>query len=413
MNILIADDSPNRYNRLVEGAEAIGISKSCFQFSGSISEIRTALNSEPPLDLMVLDLLLPNWPSDSEQNTHHTMDLLRELIEDDVMNKPRKIIGITGDKSLHEKYYSEFSRYAWTLLSYDPSESEWSDCLLSSLKYVKQMKAQEPEAGYDVDLAIVCALLDPELNAILELPWSWEAPAPMDQSTFYRRGRFLVDGLERSVIAVSQPRMGMVAAATLTTKVISCFRPRVVVMPGICAGIENEVSIGDVIFAETAWDYQSGKFSTNGDERVFDIDPDQIFAYSSAAAAIKLLTQETTKLFNIASNYGSSPIVTPSLHVAPVASGSAVVADEEEAIKIKRASRKVKGLEMEIYGVYGAVRYSVEPRPNVYAMKAVCDLANSKKNDNHQKFAAYMSARVLELAILEYPDMMLGSRKRQ
>ncbi len=51
---------------------------------------------------------------------------------------------------------------------------------------------------------------------------------------------------------------------------------------------------------------------------------------------------------------------------------------------------------MEIYGLYAAAREAAEPRPLTFAMKAVSDLADSKKADDFQAYAAYTSAQALK-----------------
>ena len=58
--------------------------------------------------------------------------------------------------------------------------------------------------------------------------------------------------------------------------------------------------------------------------------------------------------------------------------------------------------------MYSAAKFSRTPRPNVYAIKTVCDMANSNKKDDLQKYAAFMSAKVLEVAIERNPRLMLG-----
>jgi len=58
--------------------------------------------------------------------------------------------------------------------------------------------------------------------------------------------------------------------------------------------------------------------------------------------------------------------------------------------------RKLLGVEMEVYGVYAAAAYSNRPKPAVFAMKAVCDFGDEKKDDAHQAYAAYTSANALK-----------------
>lgn len=101
-------------------------------------------------------------------------------------------------------------------------------------------------------------------------------------------------------------------------------------------------------------------------------------------------------LIKIASNYPNAPIV-PKIVIGPVAPGSAVLADGEVINEIKVQHRGLVGVEMEIYGMYAAAHRASNPQPQPFALKAVCDFADSGKDDDYQQYAAYTSANVLRL----------------
>ena len=73
------------------------------------------------------------------------------------------------------------------------------------------------------------------------------------------------EGVERRVILAQQEEMGMPAAVSLSHKLIERFRPRYLIMPGIAAGIGAEQIFGDVIVADTVWNYSYGKFVSAGE----------------------------------------------------------------------------------------------------------------------------------------------------
>lgn len=81
--------------------------------------------------------------------------------------------------------------------------------------------------------------------------------------------------------------------------------------------------------------------------------------------------------------------------VGPMASGAAVIEHEGKIQEIKERNRKVIGVEMETYGVYLAARVAPEPRPLVFSVKSVCDFAKPPKTDEHQRYAAFTSARFI------------------
>ncbi len=69
------------------------------------------------------------------------------------------------------------------------------------------------------------------------------------QGTSYLRGIHRVGDREISIVAVRQLDKGLTSAAVTTTKAICLWQPSVVVMTGICAGVEQSVALGDLVVA--------------------------------------------------------------------------------------------------------------------------------------------------------------------
>lgn len=80
-----------------------------------------------------------------------------------------------------------------------------------------------------------------------------------DDPTTYLRGR--IDGNRgiQNVVAAQAAEQGMPVTSALVTKMVCRFRPGFVAMPGIAAGLSDELMHGDVLFAEQTWDYTTGK----------------------------------------------------------------------------------------------------------------------------------------------------------
>jgi nucleoside phosphorylase len=104
------------------------------------------------------------------------------------------------------------------------------------------------------------------------------------------------------------------------------------------------------------------------------------------------LAQDDGLALEIARLWQAEKRKAPTLHRAPVGTGSAVLADPHLVKGVIRQQRKTLGIEMEIYGVYYAVEVASRPRPLVCAFKGVCDFADAHKEDSAQPFAAYASA---------------------
>jgi nucleoside phosphorylase len=191
--------------------------------------------------------------------------------------------------------------------------------------------------------------------------------------------------------------MGMVAGALVAAKAIDRFHPRAIAMVGICAGVKGKTQVGDIIMADPSWDYQSGKRVTEAGKSKLQLDTHQIPLQESLRAHAEQM-KGNTKLWNDIRTAWVHPVSNvPRLLVGAVASGSAVVADGTLIPDlVDTQQRKLLGVEMEIYGVYAAAAYSNRPKPAVFAMKAVCDFGDEKKDDAHQAYAAYTSANALK-----------------
>ena len=53
----------------------------------------------------------------------------------------------------------------------------------------------------------------------------------------------------------------MPSSSALAMKMVERFKPKLLVMLGICAGVEAKVGLGDIIIADPTWDWGSGKMT--------------------------------------------------------------------------------------------------------------------------------------------------------
>lgn len=406
MKILIVDDNPRRYDRLFQAFAEIGIERGQVSLVGSANGARDEIERHN-FDLLILDILIPLWP-ESEEGLQHSADLLFQLRENEIENAPRHVIGITGDKEATRSVCEQFDAFAWTVLEYSDTNDDWIKQAANCARYL-QASAQVQEGGSDrIDLAIICALPTPEQSEVLKLPWNWEAARPIDDMVFVRDGTVLVGQSTLRVCVTSSPRMGMVSTALRAAAVISKLRPRLIAMTGICAGVRNKVALGDVLFADPAWDFQSGKRVKDKENTQFSIRPHHLPASTRVRSHIEQLREDKDALNAIAANFPEHPSGVPRILPGPVASGSAVLADGEVIREIKKQHQELIGVEMEIYGLFAAAQSASRPQPECFALKGVCDFADPDKHDGHQKFAAYASAQTLRLLIERYGDRLVA-----
>lgn len=168
---------------------------------------------------------------------------------------------------------------------------------------------------------------------------------------------------------------------------------------------EGRVELGDAIVADCSWDYGSGKielgeggFVLSPDPRYISIDPRvrAVFAGVDRELMYKLRTSWNMK--------GGKRINSDTnVYVGSLPSGAAVIQTEELVSNyIELHNRKMLGLDMETYAVYYAAE-NAPTRPLFVSIKSVSDYANSKKNDDYQAYASYISIR---LFLEKLPELM-------
>lgn len=405
--MLIVDDEPRRYARLIGEMEKMGVRRDFIDLVPSASDARAKME-ENRYDIFILDILVSQWP-DSDPDVQNSLNLLLELHEGDEFHKPSRILGITADLTVAKESEAQFSKWTWSILNYSSTSDEWMSQALNCVRYVIDAKKQsdQEKPGFGTDLVVICALEKPELEEVLKLPWNWGSSRPVDDLTFVRDGTFESEGRTISVSVAFAPRMGMVSTALLSANLINLLRPRLIAMCGICAGVRGKTDIGDILLADPAWDFQSGKRVKDKESYVFSFAPHQLSAPSVLRRHVEQIRSDTAAMANLSAEFSDSAPRIPKVLIGPVASGSAVLADGKVIEDIKAQHRELLGVEMEVYGLYAAAASASSPQPLAFALKSVCDFADPDKGDNSQRFAAYTSARVLRILMERFGARLL------
>lgn len=373
--------------------------------AGDLVGARDLLHSKY-YDLLILDLRLPNRRGD-EPGAMAGAEFVRELSASTTVIKPHHIIGLTAYPELVTSSDPMFRREMWYVIQYVSGTSDWWEQLKGKIEYLCNSKRSllvPGGAAYDYDLAIVTALPSPELQAVRDLSGDWiEASAPTDPAVFYTT-TLRRSGKSLRVVAAAAPQMGMPAAAALASKTILRWRPRFIAMTGIVAAFrDSAVEIGDLLVADATWDYGSGKLLMTKDGEVFQPDPRQLSLAAATKERMLALKADRSYIDEIYKGWrGSKPKAPPNVHVGPVASGAAVIASSTVRDLLRRQSRKVLGLDMEMYGVFYAAENTCKPSPVAIAIKGVTDYADPKKGDEFQEYCAYISAQYIYHFALEY-----------
>lgn len=400
MQILIIDDDQEKCSEIkkaLEGIPNLDIDSAHNIFSGKEKL------SMKYYDLLILDINLPY--GDEEDCVEDAGYLLfKEIQSVKILKKPGTIIILTSYEELQERYIMEVSKGLFTIVKYSALEAKWKDLIRNKVNYIIKSVDDSVDLtsnGYNYDLAIITAV-QVEYDQVYRRLKNPETIRVKGDPTFYTLGQFIEGDKRLNVIVSMQHQMGMTAASVLTTKVIHNFKPRYVSMVGIAAGKEGEGNLGDIIIPTEVWDYGSGKIAEETDEGemkssnfLFKPDP----KYIDLEVELKEIVNKNFNniLTKIKDEWpGKKPDSTLKLVKGPMACGSVVV-QNEEVIKnfIDPHNRKLKGLDMESYGVFYAVENSFRPKPKVLVCKSICDFADSNKNDDYQEYSAFTSASFL------------------
>jgi len=396
MKILIADDNHERVAKVVDYlVKRCGIDRDAIDTESTGYAVRQRL-LERQYALLLLDVMLP-FRIEQEPSHDTSVAILTELTETDRLRKPGYVIGLTAYEEAERTVAPDFRDRAWVLVRSDDAEDSWLETIGSSVRYIAQQTEQRPTLGFTTDV-LVLAALRLEMDAFHDAGWQWDPEEPFDDSCFVTKGHFN-DGVgSRLVVSAVASRMGMVPMASLATKLIQHYRPRLVVVPGISAGVRGRTELGDVICADTSWDYQSGKHvGAAANLQGFLIDPHFIPVDQTIASRWDRFARDDQFAWQVWKDWpGDKPSAPPKLLKGPVATGSAVLADKSVTERILLQQRKLLGVEMELYGAYVASEYAAKPRPMVVGLKSVCDFADADKADGSQKYSAYVSARVAQ-----------------
>lgn len=345
MKVLIVDDNVNKISEIKKVFETrkweIHVA------TGTAQTIQLIKKDE--FDLLILDLVIPKRFGLDKPELKNSIDLLEELQRSTKIVRPKFIVGLTADVEAHGQGNPIFSSSFTEIIKFDFSNQEWRENLLSKIKTIEQSSpSYYKKSGYLYDYAIITALNSPEFDAVKQAFADYSLiNVEGDNSTYYEVK--LCNG--EKLLLATDDKMGMVAMAQFTEKVIQTFRPRNICMTGIAAGVEGEINLGDIMVASESWNYESGKIVEGG----FLPDYSSISIKQELCSKINKITEMPMKLFGIKQGFpGESPKHDLAMKIGPVASGSAVVSDPEVLEKPKSMTRKLLGLEMEIYGMYFA-----------------------------------------------------------
>jgi nucleoside phosphorylase/CheY-like chemotaxis protein len=380
MKILVVEDNYNKVQEIHNVFKG--------QIKPEIKSVRSSSEAKYLLemnyfDLLIVDVQIPDIEGGDISPTGG-IDLLSYIETASDIKVPSYIMGLTSHSDDFDKIKTIFEECGWPIFNTKSEYDVWSKLLLRKFNGITNNIH-----NLQADVAILTALEHTELEAVLKLNCKWEHKN-IDGFDYYLGSTLAKSGEAISLVTASSDRMGVSAASALTTRVGILFKPKLMVMTGICAGVKTKVQLGDIIVADHVWDWSSGKITEEAGEMKFLPEPHQLPLDRIHRSIIKSYTVDCPFVEDIYLGWqGNRGTNRPKVHLAPMACGSQVIANVSMMDQIMEGNRKMLALEMESYGFLNACETL---NISAFVSKSICDFADSEKADDNHDFAAYTSS---------------------
>ena len=397
INILIMDDGTEKVNRIQSVLTGM-----CMVPPENI-DIARSLNSgrrklfEKFYDLLILDLVLP--VNDGEEiEPNKSEGFIDELYRIGRLKKPTYVIGLSQYEERVTANHKLFDLKLWKLIHYDLKIADWEQMLQNAVESILSTKEQllnsiKNQNKYDV--GIICALSEEFEQMKIASNQEWKKINIEGFSNDFYTAELRTElGHTLRIIAGRNNMAGMQAASVMASCMYSLFNVHTIFMTGICAGFKkdeyDDIDFGDIFIAESEYDYGSGKLDENDE---FKKDYKGIECDFDLKTKINTFIEEKhpENLINAALESKNMNLMkkNPLIHFKPGACGSYVVANKGFMNKLLETNRKLRGLDMEGYGLYMASHILGK---KCLMIKSVSDFADNNKGDLYHRMCSYSSA---------------------
>lgn len=374
MKVLVIEDDRKKRSTIAGHLKLRGTPADDILYAENVAEFVAQLNSD--IDLFILDIRLPSIEgAPASQNGKTLIECIFAAGKSDAL-----LLAISSFPADFEGLRPYFETHGCILADFGNSNG-WKATLDHLLT---QRKKRLPKT----DFLIFCALEEERAPYI----------------ALFKDGKVEVRGnIECYDIKIGKkkgsvvllPKMGLINAAITSSICIDRYRPSLVAMSGVCGGFKARASIGQLLVSEMAYEYQSGKWTTDG----FSQEPYQVSMDHSTLTALRPLVGGENLIAELEVGFKGTR---PSKQHAPMlgifTSGSAVIADAKFLEQVSTIHRKVAGLDMEIFAVHRAAELSVH-RPACICAKTVVDLCDADKADDIHHYGSHISATFVVRAV--------------
>lgn len=395
MNVLIVHDRREIGQEIRSIVEAI-CSKAQVVLVEDASSARRQLG-DGYFDLLILDLTIPVVAGRGSNGFQVAEGLLEELVAAPNLMTPGNMVGITLDETALDVIQNNIGPHLMAIVAED-ADGRWRKQIGDRIRYVLHSSAARSQAmltKYDLDLLIITALdkeLAPYRNsfALNDYP----GIPGLSEFTFVDK-----DGRGRRGACYAIGRAGQPSAASETQGLLCQLRPRLAIMTGFCGGVPGKADLGDILFAESAIDWDYGKWKPTETAARLYARPEPVVIRNSRTHRIarRLVDEglpDPDPLIAGMLALSDKEISAAELKLAPFASGSAVIGDQDVLDSIMSLNDNVGGVDMESFGFYFACEHAHAASPHFLCIKAVADECGPEKDDRLHAACSFGSAHV-------------------
>lgn len=387
MKILVLEDEDDKFDAIQAHVRDVISDFEIQRETNWLGYSRAIANTK--FDLILLDLFVPRSSKVDTVENHQEM-LVSTTRDYESKSFRTPAIVLTRQDLDAGDFVHDLNLVDINVISFNDL-GKWKDALT-----IKLLAAQ-PKKKFE--FIVVCAL-DKEADAFEGVTDTWGQVKTISGLVC----REIQIGEFKGAI-VRAHRMGLVAAAVVTSMAVERFEPRLVCMSGICGGVKGESEIYDLLVTQICHQHDAGKWSGS--------------SFKSEHHDAQLEVEVHNKLVEICRAYGLEGMLVDGLNPAVsevpsgmervtcrikpdavTSSGSAVIAEEGMTSALKVGQRKLAGFDMEVFSVYEAARHAIS-KPAYFAAKAVVDDGGQNKGDQFHRIGCMLSAKFVANAIRE------------
>lgn len=310
---------------------------------------------------------------DSIQSVRFGNDCIYEMLEDGYHK---------GVNQMHPFFQVFASAYAEEKEIYIPNKRKYNVTRFEKMEQPLVMKA---------DIGII-TIVDEEARAVRKGFNMVDEKAVLFDNRYYDSEIFQVNGKDFTIVHTQCPLQGNISMAIAVTEFVKHYNPTLLVLLGIAGSIQEKIDLCDVVIANDVLYYESRKEKSDGNIEHRLRHFNMAFDMKSHITRYRSICTDDFKAAEGSKNK------TFKLHVTPIGTGEAVVANKLSAIRdwLLSVNSKTGVVETEAAGFSAAFEESTSSISQILIIRGISDKADADKDNNWRQAASDNAVTVLK-----------------